>query len=407
LAVKRYGDYEVVKYFATGGMADLYLARHPRQPRDVVIKTLQPRYVEQSRVVRMLLDEGRIARALEHPNVVKMLEIGEQGGEYFIVMEHIAGRDLLAVCRRGIEVGNFLSRPLAVAICEQALRGLEYAHEAKTDDGAHLEFVHRDISPGNLVVSWGGTVKIVDFGIAKAKIQLREDDAVAGKYNYMAPEQIRNERLDGRADVFALGVILYEITVGKRLFRGRPEQVMRMVLEEPIVPPSQLRPDFPAALEQVIMRALERDPAKRWPSARAMRFALKSWLAADGEPHGKRAIAEYLRAVFGAAKQRDADEFVSDHTDEELQLERALPGAAAPPLAVDPEDPDEDTAPSIKLPPPQEITAPFPRAAAIAGEDVTRRHAKSPPVESARYVIALFVACVLVAALLGFFLLRG
>ncbi len=182
---------------------------------------------------------------------------------------------------------------------------------------------------------------------------------------------------------------------------------MRLVLEEPIPAPSQLRPDFPKPLEDIILRALARDPGARWPSARAMRFALKAWLAADAQPHGKRTIAEYLRAVFGAAKMRDADEFVSDHTDEELQLERALPGgpdSAAAELVVDPEDPDEDTAPHINLPhaAPSDSTQPFPRA---ANEDVTRRRQKAPP-ESQRYVIALFAACALVAALLGFFLLR-
>ena len=179
------------------------------------------------------------------------------------------------ICRRGVEVGNFLPRHLAVAILAQAARGLVYAHEKTDADGTPLQVVHCDISPGNIVVGWGGTVKLVDFGIARATIMLRESDhSVAGKYNYMAPEQIRGEAVDARADLFALGVILYELTVGKRLFRGRPEQVIRLVLDEPIPKPTELRPDFPASLERIILRALERDPARRYQTARELRTDL-------------------------------------------------------------------------------------------------------------------------------------
>src|SRR5262249_44707202 len=163
--------------------------------------------------------------------------------------------------------------------------------------------------------------------------------------NYMAPEQIRGEAIDARADLFALGVILYELTVGKRLFRGRPEQVMRLVLEEPLVRPTELRPDYPSDLEQIVMRALERDPARRYQTARALRSDLMAWLAETGLSHDKRRIAEYLRSVFGMKKQRDADEFAGDGgDDEELVLEKALPRPELE-LQVDPEDPPEEPAP--------------------------------------------------------------
>jgi serine/threonine protein kinase len=232
------------------------------------------------------------------------------------------------------------------------------------ENGKPLKVIHCDVSPGNIVLSWGGTAKIVDFGIARATIQLRsEDHSVAGKYNYMAPEQIRGEAIDGRADLFALGVILYEITVGKRLFRGRPEQVMRLVLEEPIERPSAVRPDYPRYLEAIVMQALERDPDRRYQSARKMRDDLRAWLRDEGEPSDKREIAMYLRSIFGAAKKHEGDEFglSEDEEDDELVLEKALPqlpGDEAP-LEVDPEDPEEevpvpevfaDTAPTVLLP---------------------------------------------------------
>ncbi len=318
-----------------------------------------------TRVVRMFIDEGRIAQALDHPNIVKVVDVGHQSGTYFIAMEYIAGRDLLQICRRGVEVGQFLPRHLAVAILVQALRGLMYAHEKVDAERQALNVVHCDISPGNIVISWGGTVKIVDFGIARATIQLRhEDHSVAGKYNYMAPEQIRGEAVDARADLFALGVILYEITVGKRLFRGRPEKVMRLVMEEPIERPSAVRPDYPRYLEAIVMQALERDPDRRYQTARKLRDDLRSWLRDEGVPYDKREIAAYLRTIFGADKKHEGDEFGAedDEDDEDLVLEKALPQLAGDetPLEADAEDPEEeppvpeafaDTHPTVKLPP--------------------------------------------------------
>jgi eukaryotic-like serine/threonine-protein kinase len=364
--LERYGEFQLVRYLTAGGMADLYLAESPRHPGYLVVKKIQPRYVEMTRVVKMFIDEGRIALALDHPNIVKVVDVGHEGGTYFIAMEYIPGRDLLQICRRGVEVGQFLPRHLAVAILVQALRGLVYAHEKHDADGKPLRVIHCDVSPGNIVLSWGGTAKIVDFGIARATIQLRaEDHSVAGKYNYMAPEQIRGEPIDARADLFALGVILYEITVGKRLFRGRPEQVMHLVLEEPIERPSAVRPDYPRYLEAIVMQALERDPARRYQSARKLRDDLRAWLIDESQPHDKRAIATYLRAVFGPSfqgKKHGGDEFglSQEEEDEELVLEKALPQLPGDEnaLEVDPEDPEEsppipealaDTAPTVRL----------------------------------------------------------
>jgi serine/threonine protein kinase len=316
--IDRYGDFELTKFLTAGGMADLYLAKSRRYQGQLVIKRLQSRYLEMPRMVEMFIDEGRIARALRHPNIVKIFDVGQVDGSYFIAMEYIAGRDLLSICRRGIEVGHALPRHLAAAISAQAALGLSHAHERVDERGRPLRVVHCDLSPGNIVVSWRGTAKIVDFGIARAALQLRaEDQNVAGKYNYMAPEQIRGEAIDARADLFALGVILYELTVGKPLFSGRPEQVMRLVLEEPILQPSQIRPDYPKALEEVVMRALERDPARRTASARELHAGLEAWLKSTGELYGKREIANYLRAAFGTSGEYDADELRAEEEDPE------------------------------------------------------------------------------------------
>jgi hypothetical protein len=261
---------------------------------------------------------------------------------------------------------------IAIAIVAQVAKGLAYAHEKHDAEGLSLQVVHCDISPGNVVVSFGGTAKIVDFGIARAAIQLRaEDHTVVGKYNYMAPEQIRGESLDARADLFSLGVILYELTVGRRLFRGAVEDVKTRVLSGDIIPPREINPELPEALERVILRALALDPRDRYARARDMRADLRAVLVADGRPAGKREIAEYLRDVFvpptrptamkdmlegdGTFAGLEGDEaFARDlgDADDELALDMPIPGLNA--VIADPEDPpEEDLAP----PPPDEHQA--------------------------------------------------
>ena len=420
-ASSKFGEYELIKYFATGGMADLYLARRNDHEGDLVLKKIQTRYVDFTKVVKMFVDEGRIAQALDHPNIVRVLDVGQHEGTYFIAMEYISGRDLLAICRRGVEVQKFLPRPLAVAILVQALRGLQHAHEKLGPDGAPLRVVHCDISPGNIVVSWGGTVKIVDFGISRAAIQLRaEDHSVAGKYNYMAPEQIRGEPVDARADIFAMGILLYELTCARRLFRGRPEQVMHLVLEEPIAPPTTVRPDYPPTLEKIVMRALERDPAARYQTARALRDELMIWLAEQGEPHGKHAIAVYLRSVFGPSsdKAQESAEFGSG--DDELVLEKGLPksesGMHELPLSVDPDDASAPKLPPASAKPPVRPSVSASAVSAKAEGSFGRPEGPSStaeaPAPSTRPgtrtgVTVVVVAAVVVVALILYFLLAG
>jgi serine/threonine-protein kinase len=403
---QRFGPYELVTYFAAGGMADLYIARRADYDGDLILKKIQTRYLDYTKVVKMFVDEGRIAQALDHPNIVKVVDVGQVDGTYFIAMEYIRGHDLLAVCRRGVEVGNFLPRHLAVAILVQALRGLQHAHEKVGPDGQPLRVVHCDISPGNIVLGWGGTAKIVDFGISRATIQLRaEDHSVAGKYNYMAPEQIKGEPVDARADIFAIGILLYELTTGKRLFRGRPEQVMRLVVEEPIARPTDVRADYPPALERVVMRALERDPNARYQTARAMRDELMIWLAEAGLPHGKRQLAIYLREAFGSEKTQESEEFGTAEGDAELILEKSLPTTASGvrqlPLEVDPEEPENTTGAHIALPEVRRpTTTPTPTPAPIV-------EAAPPPQPGFHLRPVALVAIAVVIALILYFLLAG
>ena len=319
----RFGSYELVRYLAAGGMADLYLARSPRFPdRDLVIKRIQARYLDHTRVVKMFIDEGRIAKLLEHPNVVRVVDVGSEDGAWYIAMEYIHGHDLVAIGRRAVESNMPMPRPVAVGIGLQIAAGLDYAHTRKDEKGRPLRIVHCDVSPGNVVIAFRGAAKIVDFGIARATIAMREEDGVAGKYNYMAPEQIRGERVDERADLFSLGVILWELTVGKRLFRGRPEQVMRKVLDEPIPHPEEARPGYPPALAKIVMRLLARDREERQSSAAALCAELKAYVAREEVGYGKGEIAKYLRALFDAPHQEITDPTVIV---DDVDVDRGMP----------------------------------------------------------------------------------
>ncbi len=339
----RFGDYELSRYLTAGGMADLYLARSPRFPgQDLVLKRIQQRYLDHTRVVKMFIDEGRIAATLDHPNIVRTVDVGQRDGAYYIAMEYIPGHDLIAIARRGVESGRFVPRDVAVGIVAQVATGLAYAHTRTDKLSRPLAIVHCDISPGNIVVSWRGTAKIVDFGIARAAIQLRKEDGVAGKFNYMAPEQIRGEPVDPRADLFSLGVILYELTLGKRLFKGKPEVVRRKVMEGRIPRPREIEAGYPEALERILARLLARDVDARYPSAAALRSDLRGYLAQDGRGVGKREVALYMRELFRAPRGLGEDtEFSTGAEEEELSFDRGMPLVAELEQEIE-FDPDEE-----------------------------------------------------------------
>jgi len=267
--------YRLLKPIATGGMAEIFLARQKALAgfeKDVAVKLLRDRYRGDPRVVEMFLNEARIGAVLNHPNIVHVYDVGEHDKQPFIAMEYIAGEELSQLCRRGLELARFLPLEHAVDLVRQAAEALGHFH-AKRDDGGHpLDIVHRDISPSNLLITHDGVLKIIDFGIARATWADRResegtDKLVPGKYNYMSPEQVRGERVDHRSDIFSLGIVLYEITVGKRLFKGRPEEVMQKVTRGRIKPPTFIRRQFPPALERIVMRALEAHRDDRYNSA--------------------------------------------------------------------------------------------------------------------------------------------
>lgn len=278
LGTRTVGRYHVYDAFAAGGMASVHLGRMTGQAgfaKIVAVKQLHPSFAEDPATVSSVLDEARLASRIQHPNVVAMLDVVVEGPDILLVLEYVHGESLARLLRR-----SETQPPIAVAnaILAAALHGLNAAHEATAEDGAPLGIVHRDVSPQNILVGIDGLGRVLDFGIAKARgrLQTTREGQVKGKLAYMAPEQIRLGEVSRRTDVFAAGVVLWEALTGARLFEGENEgQVMMKVLEHPIQPPSALRPEVSPAIDAIVLRALEREPEKRWPSARALALALE------------------------------------------------------------------------------------------------------------------------------------
>jgi serine/threonine protein kinase len=289
--LQRLGKYQLVQRLAQGGMAELFLARAEGPggfSKQLVVKRILPHLVSDPSFVDMFLGEARLAALLNHPNVVQTFDFGEAGGAYFLAMEFIDGPNLRMLLKAAQEgKAEPLSFALAARVVASACEGLSYVHGlADPDTGQPLGLVHRDISPENILVSRNGVVKVVDFGIAKAVGQAHKTKTggVKGKLSYMAPEQLSSETLDGRADVYALGVVLYELLTGALPHDGEDEMtLMRAVLFEEPVPVLQRRPDVPRALAQVLDRALKRKRDERFGSCAELQAALEQYLRTSEE----------------------------------------------------------------------------------------------------------------------------
>lgn len=302
----RIGRYEVVTRLAIGGMAELFLARErgiAGLERLVVLKRILPHLADKPRYIDMFLREARIVARLAHPNVVQIFDLGEDDGNYFIAMEYIHGSTVRELQVLSNQHGKRFPLDVSVGVLVQGLRGLHAAHELTDLDGRTLGLVHRDISPHNLMCTADGTVKLLDFGVAKATedgLESTHSGHLKGKFAYMSPEQARRRELDRRSDVFALGVVAWEMLTATRLFKRENEvDMMKAVLSEEVVPPSELNPQVSAAIDKVVMRALERERDERWGSADEMRQALIAAANATQLDIGSDRIGEWVEQTAG------------------------------------------------------------------------------------------------------------
>src|SRR5436190_5126830 len=283
---KRYGRYVLIDRMGEGGMAEVFraLVVGPEQfQRMVVVKRVLPSLSARPGFIKMFIDEATLCGRLSHPNIIQVHEFGREGGQYFIVMEYVQGRNLNHVVSRLVQAERLMPPTIAAEITRQLCRGLAYAHGLTAVDGKPLGIIHRDVSPGNVMVSYAGAVKVLDFGIARVQDKFRTGSTdpghVKGKSAYLAPEQLSHQGFDHRADIFATGIVLHEMLTGRRLFKAATgEETMQRVRSMPIPRPSQANPKVPAGLDSIVMRALQRSPAERYPNAGQMADALEAYL---------------------------------------------------------------------------------------------------------------------------------
>lgn len=298
------GPYQLLACAGEGGMGRVWAARSVNSvlQRIVAVKTALRRNEHRTELRRLFMDEARIALLVRHPNVCGVNEFGEHEGVLYQVMEWCDGASLRQVLDR--LPGARMELPVAVRIMAKVSAGLHAAHELVDDDGVPMHVVHRDVSPQNILISTTGQVKVTDFGVAKANGQLHRSlgaGEVKGKLSYIAPEQIMGGEVDRRADIFALGSILYEATTGHSPYaRDGAPSTLYQLLGQPVVPPQERVPSYPAELAPIVLRALAKDPADRYASAEQFGVALESWLVKTSTVVTERTIADLMSGAVGA-----------------------------------------------------------------------------------------------------------
>ncbi len=310
--------YVIVEYLAEGGMGAIYLGKKlgvDGFEKEVVLKQLLPEFTREPKFIDLFLREARLSASLDHANIVRTVDLVNAGDDYFMVMEYVRGGDLRTLLRRARRQHKRFIPQAAAFIGHEILEALAYAHAKTGSDGRPLNLIHRDISPSNILLSGAGEVKLTDFGIAKASTHASVFYKVKGKVGYMSPEQARGEPVDKRADLFSLGVVLYEVLVGERLFVGDLMSTASMVYSQKITPPSRKRPDVPPELDEVILRALSLEARGRYQSAEEFQEALNRAATRTRLHIGASEMAAHLKQVCG------------DDPSSWLKLETLGPGA--------------------------------------------------------------------------------
>jgi serine/threonine protein kinase len=303
------GQFRLVRKIAVGGMATVYEAEQLGPSgfaKRTALKVIHPQYAKQKEWLQLFIDEAKLSANLMHGNIVQIYQLGEVAGEYFIAMEFIQGPTLRSVIDRHWEIGQRIPIHLAAYVASRVCRALDFAHNFVGPDKRRLDIVHRDVSPGNVMASWDGHIKLADFGIAKARTSADPAagrQVLMGKKHYMSPEQILGLNVDARSDVFAMGVVLYELLALEPLFR---EDITQLAIDEvAVLPTPNIRnriPGIDPELEQIISVALSKDPALR-PTAAAMGHNLDRWCAAQHHVPTPDLLHDHLAKLFPTTYQ--------------------------------------------------------------------------------------------------------
>jgi eukaryotic-like serine/threonine-protein kinase len=325
------GSFRLVRKIAVGGMATVYEAEQLGPAgfaKRIALKVIHPQYAKQREWLQLFIDEAKLSANLMHGNVVQIYQLGEVAGEFFIAMEFIQGPTLRNVIDRHWELGVPIPAHLAAYVASRVCRALDFAHNFVAPDKRRLDIVHRDVSPGNIMASWDGHIKLADFGIAKARTSI--DPAAGrqmlmGKKHYMSPEQMLGLSVDARSDIFAMGVVLYELLALEPLFT---EDVTQLAIDEVAVHPTpSIRariPGVPAELERIIQAALDKDPSRR-PSAASMGRDLDRWCEAQRVSGSPDMLQEHLAKMFPSTYQPSRDGDRTSFSNLKRSAKRAVP----------------------------------------------------------------------------------
>jgi serine/threonine-protein kinase len=307
---QRLGAYQLVTLLATGGMAEIFVAKTAGVSgfeKQVALKVIHPNFSSDPEFVRMLIDEAKLAVQLQHANIVQTYDLGVVEGRYYIAMELVDGADLYKVLRTASERGRDFPLDVAAFITSEVATGLDYAHRKNDPIGRPLQIVHRDVSPQNVLVSREGEVKIVDFGIAKAALRGQQTQAgvIKGKYFYMSPEQAWGDSVDARTDVFSTGILLHEMLVGEMLYLEEDlDRLLKLVRAADVEPPSRKRPSVPPELDAIVMKALAKKPQDRYANAADLATALTRFMRSAYPDFGRGRAARFVREVLEAEPSR-------------------------------------------------------------------------------------------------------
>jgi serine/threonine protein kinase len=305
MAERQFGPYRLVRQIAVGGMAEIHLAKTKGIAgfeKYVALKMIHPNFAEDEAFIQMLVDEAKIAVQLAHGNIAQTFDLGRVGDTYYITMEYVDGADLYKILRKGSEMDLEMPLDCCAFIAKEIASALDHAHRKKDHVGKPLGIVHRDVSPQNVLVSYSGEVKLVDFGIAKATMKARQTavGVIKGKYYYMSPEQAWGDPIDFRSDIFSAGIVLYEMLTGQMLYLEEDlHRLLDMARKADIAPPSKLRKGIPPQLEKIVMHALQKVPGERYQSAADFASDLERFLHAYSPVFTAAKVSGLLRQIVG------------------------------------------------------------------------------------------------------------
>lgn len=324
----RIGRYEVLNHLATGGMAQIYLARQTglgEFERYVVLKTILRERASDQRFITMFLDEAKLAATLNHQNIAQVYEVDQANGQYYMAMEYVHGENARAILEATLQRGWTIPLELALMTLTGAAAGLHHAHERTGKQGQPLNIVHRDVSPANIMVGYDGSVKVLDFGIAKAEERATKTvgGTIKGKYGYMSPEQCKGKPIDRRSDIFALGICLYELTTLRRAFKGSDDfETMKRIVSGDVLLPSVVVPGYPRELEAIILTAMANDPNARFQTAQEMIEALDAFAVRSKLIGSPTALGRFMTQVFGPRSELGPDGRGAERTQVNAPLAR-------------------------------------------------------------------------------------